>query len=151
MNLLDVNVLIYSFRRDAERHNAFRAWMLELMNGDAAFAISEQLLASVIRITSHPKIFKEPTTLKEAIAFTKSIREHPNCRVVRPSPHQWSLFVRLCEATNARANLVTDAWFAALAIESGCTWITTDRDFARFPGLKWQHPLDHPDAIDNPT
>ena len=151
MNLLDVNVLIYSFRRDAERHDAFRAWLLELMNGDAAFAISEQVLTSVIRITTHPRIFKEPTTLKEAIAFTETIQQHPNCRAVRSSPQHWSLFVRLCDATNARANLVTDAWFAALAIESGCTWITTDRDFARFPGLKWQHPLDHSDAIENPT
>ncbi len=24
--------------------------------------------------------------------------------------------------------------------ESGCEWITFDRDFARFPGLKWQRP-----------
>ncbi len=150
MNLLDVNVLIYSFRRDADRHEAFRAWMLELVNGDTAFAISEQVMTRVIRITTHPKIFKEPTRLKDAIAFTEKIQQHPNCRVVRSSTQHWSLFVRLCQATNARANLVTDAWFAALALESGCTWITTDRDFARFPGLKWQHPLDHSNTIENP-
>ncbi len=151
MNLLDVNVLIYSFRKDAERHDSYRSWLLDLLNGDAAFAISEQVLSSVIRITTHPKIFKEPSPLKEAIGFDESLRQHPNCRVVRPSENHWSLFIRLCEAANAKGNLVTDAWFAALAIESGSTWITTDRDFARFPGLKWQHPLDHPDAIQNPA
>ena len=31
---------------------------------------------------------------------------------------------------------------AAPAIESGSEWITTDRDYSRFPGLKWRHPLD---------
>jgi predicted nucleic acid-binding protein len=35
-----------------------------------------------------------------------------------------------------------DAYFAALAIEHGCEWITADRGFARFPGLRWRHPLD---------
>jgi len=121
------------------------------MNGDAAFAISEQVLTSVTRITTHPKVFKEPTTLKDALAFTETIQQHPNGRAVRSSPQHWSLFVRLCDATNARAHLATDTWFAAFAIESGCTWITTDRDSARFSGLKWQHPLDHSDAIENPT
>jgi toxin-antitoxin system PIN domain toxin len=120
------------------------------MNGSTAFAISEQVLTNVIRITTHPRIFKEPTVLGEAIAFTESIQEHPNCRVIRSSTRHWSSFVRLCKTTNAKANLVTGAWFAALAIESGCTWITTDRDFARFPGLTWQHPLDHLAAIENP-
>ena len=151
MNLLDVNVLVYSFRKDAERHEGYRSWLLDLLNGDAAFAISEQVLSSVIRITTHPKIFKEPSGLKEAIGFTEAVRQHPNCRLVRPTDNHWSLFTRLCEAANAKANLVTDAWLAALAIESGSIWITTDRDFSRFPGLKWQHPLDHPDAIQNPA
>ncbi len=129
----------------------FRAWLLELVNGKPAFAISEQVLTSVIRITTHPRIFREPTALADAITFTESIQQHPNCRVVRSSPQHWSSFVRLCKTTNAKANLITDAWFAALAIESGCTWITTDRDFARFPGLTWQHPLDHSAAIENPS
>jgi hypothetical protein len=37
--------------------------------------------------------------------------------------------------------MVTDAYFAALALESGCEWVTTDRDYARFAGLAWRHPL----------
>ena len=95
MNLLDVNVLIYSFRRDSERHDMFRAWVLELLNGNTAFAISEHVLTSVFRITTHPRIFREPTALGDAILFTESIQHHPNCRVVRSSPQHWSLFARL--------------------------------------------------------
>ena len=151
MNLFDVNVLVYAFRRDAERHKVYRSWLLKLLQSDSAFAVSEQVLSSVIRLSTHPKIFKEPSPLEESIAFTEAIRKHPTCRVVRPADHHWGIFIRLCESTRARANLVTDAWYAALAIESGCVWMTTDRDYSRFPGLKWQHPLDHPEVIENPS
>ncbi|MCY3786131.1 MAG: PIN domain-containing protein, partial [bacterium] len=47
----------------------------------------------------------------------------------------------LCRQVQSKGNLVQDAYLAALAIESGSEWITTDRDFSRFPGLRWRHPL----------
>jgi predicted nucleic acid-binding protein len=39
-----------------------------------------------------------------------------------------------------RGNLVPDAYLAAMAIESGCEWVTTDRDFSRFEGLRTRNP-----------
>jgi uncharacterized protein len=63
-----------------------------------------------------------------------------NCVVIRPGSHHWSIFSRLCIEADARGNLVPDAWFAALAIESGCDWITLDRDYSRFDGLTWRLP-----------
>jgi predicted nucleic acid-binding protein len=60
--------------------------------------------------------------------------------VIQPGERHWQIFNRLCIEADARGNLVPDAWFAALAIESGCEWITLDHDFARFPGLKWRVP-----------
>ena len=65
----------------------------------------------------------------------------PNRVEVVPGERHWAIFSRLCREAGARGNLIPDAWFAALAIESGCEWITTDRDYARFPGLRWRHPL----------
>lgn len=150
MNLLDVNVLVYAFRKDVDRHEEFRDWIHELIHGDAAFGVSEQALASLIRITTHPRIFKQPSTRSEAVAFAEALRRHPSCRSIRPSRTHWSLFLELCEKAEIKGNLVTDAWFAALAIESGCVWITSDRDFARFPRLRWKHPLDHEAVIENP-
>jgi hypothetical protein len=150
VNLIDVNVLVYAFRRDASRHEQFRAWLLSLMKGESAFGVSEQVLSSVVRLTTHPKVFKEPNTRSEVWEFVSAVREHPNARVIRAGEKHWSIFGRLCEDSNAKANLVTDAWFAALAIESGCIWITTDRDYSRFPGLKWRHPLDHTEIVENP-
>lgn len=61
---------------------------------------------------------------------------------INPGPRHWGIFERLCEATRAKGNLIADAYLAALAIESGSEWVTTDRDYSRFPGLKWRHPLE---------
>jgi len=59
-----------------------------------------------------------------------------------PGKRHWAIFTRLCRDVEAKGNLVPDAYLAALAIESGCEWVTTDRDFARSSGLRWRHPLD---------
>jgi len=150
VNLLDVNVMVYAFRRDSPRHDEFRIWLLEMAGKVAAFGVSEQALSSVIRICTHPKIFKKPSLLEDSIKFVESLRAHPSCRIVRPTSDHWDLFIRLCRHSDARGNLVTDAWFAALAMDAGCAWVTTDRDFARFPGLRWRHPLDHVEEVQNP-
>ena len=73
--------------------------------------------------------------------FVGRIRSGPNCGPVTPGERHWEIFVRLCEAAGAKGNLVPDAYLAALAIESGSEWISTDRDFSRFPELRWRHPL----------
>ena len=48
---------------------------------------------------------------------------------------------QLCVAPEAKGNLAADAFLAALAIESGCELITSDRGFGGFPGHRWRHPL----------
>jgi predicted nucleic acid-binding protein len=67
--------------------------------------------------------------------------EHLNSQMIQPGPRHWSIFTRLCLKERITGNLVPDAWFAALAIESGCEWITTDGDYARFKELKWRRPF----------
>lgn len=151
MNLLDVNILVYAFRKDTERHPEFREWLRELTTGGLPFGISETVLSSLIRVTTHPRIFRNPSRLSEVIGFSECLRVHPKCRIVNPSRDHWALFTRLCRHADAKGNLVSDAWFAALALDSGCTWITADRDYARFPGLRWRHPLDHEFDMKNPA
>ncbi len=69
------------------------------------------------------------------------VRDRANCVVVEPGERHWEIFTRLCQDTHAKGNLIADAYLAALALESGSEWITTDRDYARFPGLRWRHPF----------
>ena len=97
-------------------------------------------LSAVVRITTNRRTYTEPSGLDEVFSFCEELSAQPHCRLVEPGDRHWDIFRRLCIDTNTRGPLVTDAWFAALAIEWGCEWITLDRDFARFPGLKWQLP-----------
>lgn len=141
MILPDVNVLLYAFRSDAARHEAYRAWLEGIVNGDSAYGISPQVLCSVVRISTHPRIYARPSRLEEALGFARVLLDQPNCTVIWPGSSHWSIFEDLCAQAAATGNLVQDAWFAALAIESGCEWITTDGDYGRFPALNWRRPL----------
>ncbi|MCC6193517.1 MAG: type II toxin-antitoxin system VapC family toxin [Burkholderiales bacterium] len=140
MILADVNVLIYAFRADCDRHAACRRWLADVVNGPSAYGVSPQVLASVIRVCTHPRIFTQPSRLDEALTFCRVVSEQPHATLVTPGAEHWSIFERLCRDCAATGNLVQDAWFAALAIESGCEWITLDRDYARFPKLTWRPP-----------
>jgi toxin-antitoxin system PIN domain toxin len=140
MMLPDVNVLIYAFRKDVPQHNVCRVWLDAAVLSEARFGISHLALAAVVRITTQPRAYQRPSTLDEAIGFCDDILSQPNCQVVEPGERHWDIFKRLCTETNTRGAGVTDAWFAALAIEWGCEWVTMDRDYARFPGLSWSVP-----------
>jgi uncharacterized protein len=136
--LPDVNVLLYAFRPDLPEHVQHKAWLEGIVSGDNTYGMSPQALASVVRITTRPKTFTLPSGLASALDFASALLDHPHCQIVEPGPRHWNIFTNLCRIANAKGNLVQDAWFAALAIESGCEWITNDRDYARFPGLKWR-------------
>lgn len=142
MILFDVNVLIHATRKQAVDHDRYRAWLERLIDGDAAFAVSELVLSSYLRIITNPKVVAKPVALNDAIETVERIRSRDNCVIVSPGPRHWGIVVDLCRRANARGNLVPDAYLAALAIETGSEWVTTDRDYARFPGLRWRHPLD---------
>lgn len=142
MVLIDVNVLVYAHRRDTLRHTAYRRWLENCIGSDVAYGMSDIVLSSFIRIVTHPGIFKLPTRLEDAFLFATQVRSQANCVVVNPGPRHWEIFRRLCRAAGVKGNLVSDAFLAALAIESGSEWITTDGDYSRFPELRWRHPLD---------
>lgn len=141
MILPDVNVLLYAFRPDSENHAAYRSWLEEVINSEKAYGMSPQVVASVIRIATHPRVFARPDPLVDALAFAKVLLDQPHCQIIEPGPRHWGIFTKLCRNANAYGNVVPDAWLAALAIESGCEWITNDRDFARFAGLQWRVPF----------
>lgn len=142
MILTDVNVLVYAFRRDSERHEEYRSWLEAALESEPVFGVSDLILSSVVRITTHPRIFVRPSMLDEVLTFVDFIRSQPNSVPVNPGARHWGIFVGLCRKAGAKGNLVPDAYLAALAIESGSQWVTSDRDFARFEGLTWRHPLD---------
>ena len=96
--------------------------------------------ATVVRITTNPRVFKTPSAIEETFGFCENLLGQPHCQIVEPGERHWDIFRRLCVETDTRGSRAGDAWFAALAIEWGGEWITLDRDDARFPGLQWQVP-----------
>ena len=141
MLLPDVNVLIYAFREDALEHQRFRDWVEDLLNGDEAYGVCDLVLSGFLRIVTHPAIFDPPSPIAGALAFVEEVRGQPNCVVIQPGVRHWDVFASLCRTSGARGNLVPDAYLAALAIESGSDWITTDGDYGRFAGLRWRRPF----------
>ena len=142
VDLLDVNVLVYAHKEGSPNHRAYRIWLEELIHGEETYGISDVVLSGFLRIVTHPRIFNPPSELGSAIGFASQVRNQPNSVLTNPGPRHWPIFAGLCQQANARGNLVPDAYLAALAIESGSVWVTTNRDFSRFPGLKWRHPLE---------
>ena len=143
MVLPDVNVLVYAHREDTAQHGACRRWLEGVLNGDEAYGVSELVLSGFLRIVTHPKVFTKPSGMQDALVFTDQLRDRPNCVLIEPGSRHWEIFRRLCTENGVKGNLVPDAYLAALAIESGCEWVTTDRDFSRFTGLRWRHPVTH--------
>jgi toxin-antitoxin system PIN domain toxin len=139
--LPDVNVLLYAFRDDSVDHARYRAWLEDAINNDEAYGMSPQVLCSVVRLATHPRIYGSPSRLDDALAFARVLLEQPHCTVVTPGIRHFSIFEDLCRTAVVTGNLVQDAWFAALAVESGCEWVTTDGDFARFARLRWRRPF----------
>jgi len=141
MILPDVNVLVYAHSEKAPDHRRFKDWLERVIHGDEAYGVSDLVLSGFLRIVTNPRIFTPPSPISDALAFAERIRSQPHCIVVAPGPRHWELFTGLCQAVGARGNLIPDAYLAALAIESGSEWVTTDGDYARFPGLRWRRPF----------
>jgi hypothetical protein len=142
MLLLDVNVLVYAHREDSSPdHRRYADWLIEIATGPEPFAVSVLALAGLVRITTNPRVFRRASTLNEVFAFATELVQRPTARVVAPGPDHLAIFERLCRESGASGKLVADAQHAAVAIEHGCTMVTTDSDFDRFPRLRWRHPL----------
>jgi len=140
MVIPDVNVLVNAFRPDAEHHSICHSWLDTTINAPSQFGLASNALSGFLRIVTHPKVFVQPSPLEEALDYCDLLLGVEHSVVLNPGSRHWAIFSGLCNQASVRGNLVPDAWFAALAIEHGCEWVTLDRDFARFPGLNWKVP-----------
>jgi toxin-antitoxin system PIN domain toxin len=136
----DVNVLVYAHRAETGNHERYAKWLIELANGPEPFALSELVLQGFLRVVTNARIFQPASSVQQVFLFIDALMARPGCTVIRPGGKHWGIFRRLCKEGNVRGKLVADAAHAALAIESGCEWVSADTDFARFaPTLRWVH------------
>lgn len=126
----------------APNHPAYRSWLQDVVDSDEAFGVSDLVLSGFLRIVTHPRVFSPPEPIESALTFADALRSRPNAVPLSPGTRHWEIFHRLCGEADAKGNLVPDAYLAALAIESGSEWITTDGDYSRFRGLRWRYPFE---------
>jgi hypothetical protein len=138
--LLDVNVVLAAHRADHSQHALIRPWFGALTQGDEQFTVPDVVWASFVRIATNRRVFADPSTLEEVFEFLDAVREQPNHLTVVPSEAHLAHFRTLCRETSATGDLAPDAYLAAIAMEFDAELISLDRDFARFPSLRWRLP-----------
>lgn len=142
MLIPDVNVLIHAHRHDALRHADYAVWWDNLINGDEPFAVPAPVEHGFLRIVTNRRIYPDPTPMTVALGFCRDFRESAVFADTPPPAGLQGAFERMLLLPGVGGNFVPDAYLAALAIEADAEFITADRGFARFPGLRWRHPLD---------
>jgi toxin-antitoxin system PIN domain toxin len=140
MIALDVNVLLYALRSDLPQHQIVYDWLESVRADRNPVALFPPVLVGLTRIATNPRVFVNPSPLETVINFARALCATPGFQVLPTTERVLAMTLALCEQTNAKGNLVQDAFLAAHALEHGCVWITADRDFARFPALTWRLP-----------
>lgn len=141
MILPDVNVLVYAARSDAPECARYREWLEGALMGPEPVAIASPVVAGFLRVVTNPRVFAEPSTLDDALAFIDAVLDAPAAVVPALSERLVAALTVVCRAAGATADRVPDAYLAALALDLDAELVTADRGFARFQGLRWRHPL----------
>lgn len=141
MIVLDANILLYAYDTTSPFHAKARDWVEHVLSEGAPVGLPWQTAGAFLRIVTNPRIPGQRFTLEEAALVIDQWIEQPNVRLLAPGDHHWSHLRRVMIEGQGHGPLMTDAQLAALTIEYGGVLHTTDRDFARFPGLRWTNPL----------
>jgi len=139
--VVDANLIIYSFDRDSPDHIKSRTWVEEVFSGPEVIGLPWQTISAFLRVITNRKLPGARLTLEHAAQIVDEWLNLPNVRMLVPGDDHWPLLRRMIVEGRASGPLVTDAQMAALTIANGGVLYTADRDFARFPGLRWENPL----------
>lgn len=146
VRFVDVNVLVDAHRPEAPNHERVRAWLDAARRGREPLGLPTLTASGFLRVVTHPRVFREPTPIAVALELIDALAASPAVVLVEPGDRHWGIFHDLCMTLQLRGNAVPDAYLAALAIEQGATWVTSDRGFQRFPDLRLEYPAPLRDA-----
>ena len=141
MILVDANLLVYAHVSSLSQHERARAWLDERLAGTAPVGLPWESLLAFVRLVSNPRVFERPLTVAEGWAQVEGWLSCPNAWIPEPTERHAELLGGLLKAPGLRANHVPDAHLAALALEHGLAVCSTDGDFARFTGVRWENPI----------
>jgi toxin-antitoxin system PIN domain toxin len=140
--LPDVNVLVYAYRRETQNHTTYASWLTAVVAGQDELALADHCLTGFLRIVTNPRILADPAPTSDALRFVDRLRAARRGRPLAATPATWEMLsTHVSQDRGIRGNLVPDAYLAALAVSHGCRLATSDRGFARFPGLDFFDPV----------
>jgi len=140
--VVDANLLIYSYDTDSSHHKKSRAWVEKIFSGVEPVGLPWQTVSAFLRVTTNRRLPGPRLTVEQAVQIAEEWLAQPNVRMIVAGDEHWSLLKRMMVEGQASGPLVSDAELVALTVEYGGVLYTADRDFARFPGLRWKNPLD---------
>lgn len=141
MIVVDASLLIYSYDTDSVYHEKSRAWVEHVFSDVEPVGLPWQTVSAFLRIITNRRLPGSRLTVEQAVQIVEEWLEQPNVRIIVAGDEHWSLLKRMIVEGRASGPLVSDAELVALTIEYGGVLYTADRDFARFPGLRWKNPL----------
>lgn len=141
MRIVDTNILLYAHVAAFGQHSMARTWFDEKLRGFEPLGLPWPSLLGFLRIVSNPRIFERPEHIRKAWEQVQEWLDCPPVWIPQPTEHHREVLNGLLGSTDLRANHVPDAHLAALAIEHGLILCSTDGDFSRFSGLRWENPL----------
>ena len=141
MILVDANLLVYAFVASLPQHQAAASWLDAQLNSSIIVALPWPSLLSFARLVTNPRVFERPALIKAAWGQVEQWLNCSSVRVPVPGDRHREILGELIKNSVDRADLVPDAHLAAIAIENGFLLCSSDKDFARFPGLQWRDPL----------
>lgn len=141
MIIIDANLLLYAYHPRANQHEKSRVWLEAVLSDRELVRFAWLTLWAFLRISTNPRVFEHPLSISEAKTAVSSWLAQPVAGIIEPGERHWDILGEVLHHGQATGPLVMDAVIAALAIEHGATICTTDRDFARFPDVKWTNPI----------
>lgn len=141
MRIVDLNLLLYVVNSEAAEHERARAWWEHAVNDEATIGLPWIVLLGFLRLSTNPRVFPRPLSPDEAATKIDAWLKRDNVRVLAEKEGHWETLRPLLENTGTAGNLTTDAHLAALALCHDAVLVSTDSDFARFKGLRWENPL----------
>ncbi len=141
MKIVDLNLLLYAVNSEAAQHERARAWWEHAVNDEETIGLAWVVLLGFLRLSTSPRVFPRPLAPDVAAARIDAWLARDNVRVAREKDDHWETLKPLLDGTGTAGNHTTDAHLAALAISHDAVLVSTDTDFARFKGLRWENPL----------
>ena len=143
MIVLDANILLYAYDSSSKLHAPAQKWVADTFSSGAPIGLPWHTILAFLRIATNPRLPGSRLDTLEAAEIVQEWLGQSNVRLLTPGDEHWVLLQQMLVEGQAKGPLVSDAHLAALTIEHGGTLQTTDRDFARFPALRWVNPLEN--------